>query len=425
MPEFPTPFPTPSPSPSAPASARPTSLAGILARLGVAFACFALVGFALRAVAAPAGGSVIGGKLEYWQRHAREYDGVFLGSSHVLRAFVPSEFDAAMAAAGHPTRSFNFGVQAVHLLEQRHLLKAVLDAHPTLARVFFEYQWLTPQIDPQNAFDPRTVYWHDLETTGLALERTLHWGRELGDDFAFVEDESERHALFNVLDRALPPAVRAAEEHAQHGLTAHLSLGRGKDVVRGLLGRAHGQTARYRAQHGYLSLEEDERVLAAQGETRNTYSVRRERFLADIEGYRRAVDRLDADEVAFGDAEWVNAALTRVDDFELVARIAREVRARGVEFVLVILPSQSANRPFEERLLRELEALVLRYDLPEQYPALYDPALRYDSGHLSAEGAQHFSRLLARDYAARRGMTAAEETRREQRGPREGEGAPQ
>jgi hypothetical protein len=70
--------------------------------------------------------------------------------------------------------------------------------------------------------------------------------------------------------------------------------------------------------------------------------------------------------------------------------------------VLVILPSQSCDRPFEERLLHELDALVLRYNLPERYPELYDPAMRYDSGHLSADGARLFSRFLARDYAAQR-----------------------
>ncbi len=379
-------------------------LLGALGRVGLAVASFVLVGLALRSVAAPAGGSVIGGKLEYWRAHANEYDTVFLGSSHVFRAFVPAEFDRASAGFGLATRSFNFGVQAVHLLEQRYLLGQVLAARPGLERVFFEYQWLTPQLDPQNAFSPRTVYWHDAATTELAVERAQHWGAELGDDFAFLEAENERHSVFTVLDRALPPGTRAAEQHAQHYFTDLFFIGRGKDVLRGLAGREHGQTARYRPQHGYLSLEEDDRVLASQGDVQNSYRARRERFLADQAGYRSAVDVLDAAEESFGDAEWVNGELTRVDDLELIAVIAAEMRARGVEFVLVILPSQSGNRPFEERLTEELGSLVLRYNLPERYPALYDPVNRWDSGHLSEEGARYFSRILARDYAGQRGM---------------------
>jgi hypothetical protein len=222
----------------------------------------------------------------------------------------------------------------------------------------------------------------------------------LGDQLNFVEGPEERHSVFTVLERLFPAEVRIAQGHAQHYLTNQLGIGRGKDVVRGLVGRASGQVARYRAQHGYLSLEEDERELAAHGESRNAYRLRRERFLESLGDYHAAVDRLDAAEECFGDAEWVAQELTRVDDFALIQVIAGEVEARGVEFVLVILPSQSANRPFEERLMEELGALVLRYNLPERYPALYDPDLRWDSGHLSAEGAVYFSRLLARDYCA-------------------------
>lgn len=388
----------PFPSSPAPKVYRPSAL-GALARVGVASASFVLVALGLRAVAAPAGGSAIGGKVEYWQAHAAEYDTVFLGTSHVLRAVVPAEFDRAMEGFGRPTRSFNFGVQAVHLLEQRYLLGRILDARPDLARVFFEYHWLFPQIAPENAFLARTVYWHDPETTALAVERALHWGAELGDAFGYVEDETQRHSVFTVLERTLPPGLRAAEEHVQHGLTERLLIGRGKDVLRGLLGRAHGQTARYARQHGYVSLEDDDRELVAQGDVHNSYRARRERFLANQEAYRRDVDALDAAELSFGDGDWINAELARVDDFDLIADIAAEVRARGVEFVLLILPSQSANRRFEDRLLQELGSPVLRYDLPERYPALYAPENRWDSGHLSAEGARIFSQLLARDTA--------------------------
>jgi hypothetical protein len=54
--------------------------------------------------------------------------------------------------------------------------------------------------------------------------------------------------------------------------------------------------------------------------------------------------------------------------------------------------------------MEELGALVLRYNLPERYPALYDPANRWDSGHLSEAGASYFSRVLARDWAGQRGV---------------------
>src|SRR5262249_21689828 len=152
-----------------------------------------------------------------------------------------AEFDRATAQLGAPTRSFNFGLQAVNLLEQRYLVRAILDAQPDLQRLFFEYQWLTPQIDPQNAFDPRTVYWHDAESTRTACERALHWGDVLGDELHYAGNPAYAHSGFDVAQRVLPPAFRIAEEHVEHWAYERLMLGRGKDVVKGLLGREHGQ----------------------------------------------------------------------------------------------------------------------------------------------------------------------------------------
>jgi hypothetical protein len=299
-------------------------------------------------------------------------------------------------------------VPAAHLLEQRHLLLRALDARPGLARVLFEYQWLQPQLAPTNAFAPRAVYWHDLGTTALAVERALHWDAELGGALAFVERAEEEHALFTVLDRLLPPGVRMAEEHVQHFLAERLSLGRGADVLRGLARREHGQTARFGAGAGYVSLEAEERALAAQG-VRSPYGPRRERFRADPAAFEAAVAALARQETSFGDADWIDPALTRVHDLELVRRIAGEARGRGVELVLVVMPGLSADRRAEARLSAEAGVPVLRYDLPDAYPELYDPALRFDSGHLSAEGARHFSRLLARDVA---GLGGAERLER-------------
>jgi len=375
-------------------------LAGTLARCAVALVAFVATLALLRAVAVRPGGSSIGGRLDEWSARPSEHDTLFVGTSHVLRAFVPRTFDAALADLGVEARSLNFGVQGATLLETRWLVHELLEARPAVKRVFFEYQWLIPQVDPENAFNARTVYWHDFESTRLAMQRARHWGRELGDELAIVERPSERHSVFTLLERLAPGGERAALQHLQHGLTELATLGRGKDVLKGLAGHGSGRAQRAARNDGYLSLEDEVAELARAGNTRNSYSARRERFLAQQGEYLASVDRLDAEESVFGDGEWMNSALVRVDDLELVQQIAREVEARGVEFVLVILPSQSCDRPFEERLLAELGAPVLRYNHPALYPRLYEVEYRFDSGHLSAEGADYFSRLLARDYAA-------------------------
>lgn len=374
--------------------------AGSAARCALAAATFLATLAVLRAVAAAPGGSSIGGRLEEWRTAGSAYDTLFVGTSHVLRAFVPAKFDEALGSQGEESRSCNFGVQGASLLETRWLLGELLDAQPGIRRVFFEYQWLIPQVDPENAFNPRSVYWHDTETTRLAVERARHWGAELGDELALVERPSESHSVFTLLERGAGGGERAALQHVQHWLTELFTLGRGKDVLKGLAGHRASRSARAAANDGYLSLEDEVAELARAGSVENSYTARRKRFLERQGEYLQSVDRLDGEERVFGDGEWMDERLTRVDDFELVQSIAREVQARGVEFVLVILPSQSCNRPFEERLQAELGAPVLRYNVPALYPRLYDVEYRFDSGHLSAEGADYFSRLLARDVAA-------------------------
>jgi hypothetical protein len=373
-------------------------LAGRAARVGVAVLAFVGTTAVLRAVAAPGGGPVIGGKLEYWEQHAGEYDTVFLGSSHVFRGFVPEVYDGVLEEAGFPSSSFNFGVQSVNLVEARFLVQRILEhGQGHLRRMLFEYGWLVPQIDPRNAFAARTTYWHDWDATRVAMDRALAWEQRLGGDFVYVEDGTTNHSLFTVGDRLFSPGRRVAKEHFQHWLFDRLFAGRGKDALKGLLGRQHGETGRYGLADGYLSLEQEEQRL---GNDRNAYRARRERFQASQEAFAEDVRALENDAVHFGDGDWIDGELLRVDDLELVRALAQEVQARGVQFVLVVMPSQSCNRPFEERLLNELGVPVLRYNLPGRYPDLYAVEQRFDSGHLTASGAGILSRLLARDVMA-------------------------
>lgn len=389
---------TPDSSPAGAHTVTRIGLPGRVARVAVALAAFLATTFLLQRVASPGGGPVIGGKLEYYASHADQYDTVFLGTSHVFRAFVPEVYDGTLRDAGLPSSSFNFGVQSVNLVEARYLVRRILergDGH--LRRLFFEYEWLVPQIDPRNAFAARTTYWHDWDATSVAMDRALVWQERLGEELVYVEDGTTTHSLFTVGDRLLSPGRRIAKEHFQHWLFDRLFVGRGRDAVKGLLGRQHGETGRYGLADGYLSLEQEEQRLGA---GRNSYRARRERFLANQPDYEANVEALRTAAAHFGDGDWMDDDLARVDDLELVRTLAHEVQLSGVQFVLVVMPSQSCDRAFEQRLLREMGVLVLRYNLPDEFPDLYAPEHRYDSGHLAASGAGIFSRLLARDVMA-------------------------
>lgn len=384
----------------------PLSVGGAAARVGVALAAFAAVLALLHAFAAPGGGGIVGAKLEHYRDAPERYDTVFLGSSHVYRSFVPERFDEALREHGVEARSFNFGVQLPNLYETSYLLEEILArGEGRVRRVFCEYLPSTPQIDPQNAYLPRTVYWHDAETTGLAVSRAFALADELADDgeggLRFAEEPST--SITSLLARPFPVPLRIAAGHVLHFGARAVLVGRGKDVAKGVLGREHGQTAAVARGAGYLSLEEQQRLLEAAGQLSNPYRRRHEHFLENLDAYRSRVEALRTEPVVFGDEEWMNADLQRVDDVEVLRRMAEACRAAGVELILVFMPANSCNRPLEERLPAELGVPVLRFNRPSVYPRLYEPELRFDSGHPSAEGANELTRLLAREYLALQG----------------------
>lgn len=373
---------------------------GIFLRVLVAVAAFAVTGVGFRLVASPSGGGLVGAKREFWRDQRQAFDTVFLGSSHVYRGIVPHEFDRQLGSESFASRSFNYGVQLPGLLECRYLIREVISASPGLKRIFFEYQTLTPQIDPQNIFQPRTLYWHDLASTHGSVERALYWGDRLGDDFQVVEDPAKGRSVFALLDGVLAAPWRVANIHVQHFLVDALFVGRTKDVARGLLGRQHGQAWRFQDGGGYISLEEENLRLSEQGQPDNPYSRRSNHFMAHLNEFWCDVEALRTLPTVFGEEEWMNPNLTQVHDLELLEEIAREVTDAGIEFILVVLPQQSADRNIEEQLAGRLGVPVFRYNRPKRYPEFYQPKMRFDSGHLSAEGAIRFTRQLARDYVS-------------------------
>ena len=359
------------------------TLAGTLALLGRA--------------APPGGGDLLGSKLQHYLASVAQHDTVFLGSSHVYRAFVPAVFDAELAAAGVEARSFNLGVQSTHQLELEYLARLVLDeGRGHLARLFVEYQPFAPQLDLDNAFQARTVHWHDAEATALALARTHAAAAATPGGIPLVVSEDE-HSILGLAERCLPSWWRIDRVHLQHFAKRELCVARGPDLVENLRGRARG--GEWRANRGYLSLEEDERRAGARAGT-NPYRRRREAFLADLADYTAELAALEREPVFFGDGEWMDARLLQVPDFTAYRRMAAEARAAGVELVIVVMPAGTCDRAAEERLARELGVRVLRFNRPARFPALYEPELRFDSGHLAEAGARVFSVELARAWLA-------------------------
>jgi hypothetical protein len=372
---------------------------GMALRVGVAVVAFLLVQIFLRAIASPGGGSMVGSKVEHFQQEAARYDTVFVGTSHVYRSFVPDEFDRILSEQGRSSSSFNLGLQFPNQIELHYLFRTVLEAgEGHLERVFVQYYAAMPQIDPEQAFKARNVYWHDWEGARVSIDRARALDDATPGGIELAVDKKRRHAILAILERQFPSKWFLTREHFQHWVKREMLVARNKDVARGLLGRDHGLTALWGPTRGYLSLEQSDQRRASDGDAGNVISLRREIFLEDQTAFLDHIERLRTESRVWGDTDWMNPEVQRFSDAEVYRLMAEQARAAGVELVVVVMPSNSCDRPFEEALAAELGVPVLRYNLPDAYPRFYDPALRFDSGHLNAEGALEFTRVLAQEY---------------------------
>ena len=65
-----------------------------------------------------------------------------------------------------------------------------------------------------------------------------------------------------------------------------------------------------------------------------------------------------------------------------------------VVFLLDAQPERKPNLVWAAE--NDVVSTLLRFDDPERYPELYDPALRFDRHHLSKEGARLYTAEVAR-----------------------------
>src|SRR6185369_6903750 len=72
----------------------------------------------------------ISSKIQFIREHRDEIDTLFIGSSRAYHGINPRVFDATTAAAGAPTHSYNFGVDAMLPPETFYVVDQILAAKP-------------------------------------------------------------------------------------------------------------------------------------------------------------------------------------------------------------------------------------------------------------------------------------------------------
>lgn len=293
----------------------------------------------------------VAAKYRYLESHLADFDTLFVGSSRFNHQIVAKQFDHRIAALnGHKTRSFNFGVDGMWPPESLYVVRKILALRPPNLR------WVVVDLmdldctfpNRANITTVRSVYWHDLRHTCIALKDII------------------RSPKYRNLDR-----TGLVLDHAGLFLRQTLNLGRGAEWLGAMLeGRSKKKPRKeFDANAGFDAGPEK----SMEPSTRPEYEGR--------------VKNLSAKMRAFPISQDFRAALRD---------LVEDICAAGAMPIFVQTPTVNPLENFSE--LPD-GVVAVRFNEPAKYPHLYDPELYYDFWHLNPKGAELFTDLLAERMA--------------------------
>lgn len=303
--------------------------------------------------------AIVSPKLAWMKQHGDEFDVLFLGSSRTYRQIIPELFDQLMAEAGHPTRSFNLGIDGMRPPEDTYVLDQVLRHRSKPLRwVFVECNPLRLSLRDEDRGTLRAAYWHDWKRFATLFER------------AFLADEKKR----NWRDRSkqIYEVWPDFYEHAEYWFQNATQTGRGHLAIEEWLLKGGPRALPLydlgTRRDGYKPSESPEHMNAQQLAA----------YHQELEEMRAKPPRKD-----FAD---------RISQEELRAK-QRLIEGAGAKMVLLIPPFTS-SRYFHPR--PEGGALFLDFANPEKFPQLFAPEHHSDSGHVNRAGSEIYTREIVR-----------------------------
>ncbi len=310
-------------------------------------------------------------KRDWFVEHKDEFDVLFLGTSRTFRGIDPRIVDAELAAAGvtgeaGPLRSFNFGVGGMLRFETDYVLDELLEARPARLRiVVIEGDPWDPATDfLNNTFSSRSVFWHDLERTRLAL-----------------------HSV-QLMDKPLGESWRISWIHIQLCAMKMLSMGQGTRIPASWFGE---------------SIDPFQRSLS--------YSQ-----IAEAAGYQPyeafiAPGPTTWDQLLDNDPEHAKSIMGRVraandrppelERYNLRALEAQEARVRdaGARMVVLLVPGDLGGSEESALAQRGDVEHLLDFNRPERYPQYWARGARIEDFHLTRSSAVELSKSVAAELA--------------------------
>jgi hypothetical protein len=322
--------------------------------VGVAIVAFVATSSIIHSLLPPLVPKGVAAKLKFFTEHKDEFDTVIVGTSQLYYSVSPKIFDATTRENGMPTRTFNFGIDAMHPPENFYVLDQILKTKPK------KLKWVLLELGDVRARwfkilgTQRAVYWHDWPRTRTTLEKAM---------------DPRGDAKWYIQVSRLWLARRDLAWNLGAFLKQFGNVGRVADL---------------------LPAAEQERFSDAAME-----------LGPDRDGYRIAGDAMSA-ERAVSYQQWLAQEiaearpkpLDRVTDHSYGNAAAR-IRAAGAKPIFVVTPVIFQS-PLQFRSTPP--APIIAFNDAAKFPEYYDPKARVDESHLVREAAEKFSVALARDF---------------------------
>lgn len=300
-------------------------------------------------------------KWTYWQKNKDNFDTVFIGTSRVFRGVMPSIFDQMSAAAGVPTKSYNFGIDGMFPPEDAYVAEHILrDPPKNLRYVVIEMGVFLGDFEGRPAKSIRSIYWHDWKRTWLCFREKL-WPKKKSVKWKkwFEPDDED------------PSPASIAMTHLDVFLVQALNIGRGASwweriaFNRPIKPQNFGQL-----EDGFLPIPGDTTM---KGEILKRFD---EEMAERRKNPARVVPLRPYSQESFEDIhEWVKRA--------------------GAKTIFLIAPTTGELSGYPDP---STGVPTFNYRNIEKYPELFEKDARSDTAHMSAKGAELFTRRLAESF---------------------------
>lgn len=301
-------------------------------------------------------------KLKHYRKHQGEWNAVFIGSSRIYRQVSPGTFDHLLQQEGYDVRSFNLGMDGMTLLETSFLLDHIIANQRSTPRWWFiEIGGITSELDHRLGGTSRTAYWHDAKRVH-ALWGEMEGGRRSSSPgpSKFTPLRAQLRHYGGVLKRWRAEFL----PHLRLGIQHYSNMGTFSERLAHLGHWNSGVTA-----NGYRPVQ------------RNISTAQATVLRHDVEVSRGEKIRLGI----------ITATTTHLLQ-DMVATVERS----GATPIFIATPLPHKYPVYFATETKQ--PVVFYYDDPEKFPDLYAAIHRSDDHHLNEQGAELFTRALARDF---------------------------